>query len=60
MVRSFHIKYFLERFETKTFSFGDFPIEKHDLENLIRSSYHASSIQDFYSNFVFEVGKEVV
>ena len=37
------------------FNFGQFPIPEQKLNNLIASSYHASSLMDYYDKSVFEV-----
>ena len=34
---------------------GKFPISTETLNNIIRTSYHVSSISDYYSNHIFEV-----
>ena len=34
---------------------GEFPIAESKLNLLITSSYHASSLQDYYENNIFEV-----
>ena len=37
------------------FNFGQFPVPEQKLNSLIASSYHASSLMDFYDKSVFEV-----
>ena len=37
------------------FNFGQYPIPEQKLNSLIASSYHASSLMDFYDKSVFEV-----